>query len=135
MDFLRGLKMKDLYEITFTWGIDNVLDVRPDLTYDEAYQVLLSIQDNFNRDEGICNTSVLDTSYELFPEDRQRELQKFRVRVGRRDVKQCMVEMEAYTENEATKLVEDMISRGEFHNKTFTTTAITNEFIYDVEQL
>lgn len=127
--------MKELYEISFTWGIDDVLDVRDDLTYDEAYQVLLSIKNNFTRDEGICNMSVLDTSYELFPEDRQRELQKFRIRVGRRDVKQCMVEMEAYTENEATKLVEEMIQRGEFHNKTFTTTAITNEFIYDVEQL
>jgi len=124
--------MKELYEISFTWGIDNVLDVRADLTYDEAYQVLLSLKDNFTREEGICDNTILELSYELFPEDREMELQKFRVRVGRRDVKQCMVEMEAYTENEATKLVEEMIKRGEFHNKTFTTTAITNEFIFDV---
>jgi hypothetical protein len=126
--------MKDyIYNINFPWGIQNVLDVREDLTYDEAYQVLLKMQERYDREEGVNNTLVLDISYELYPEDRERTLRKYKVRLGRKDINQCYLEVEGYSEYEVEQAVEKMIDAGEFHNKTFTTTAITREYIMDIE--
>ena len=49
--------------VNFTWCVDDVLEVAPHLTEEQAYEVLLKIRPNHKAEVGV----IRETAYNLFP--------------------------------------------------------------------
>jgi len=46
--------MKKKRQITITWAVEDVLEIRPDLTEDQAMEVLENVEQNHDAEVGIC---------------------------------------------------------------------------------
>jgi len=59
--------------INITWHIEDVLEIRPDLTKEQAYEVLCEVEDNHDADYGVTWNSIRDTANVVFPENNDEE--------------------------------------------------------------
>ena len=46
--------LKNCRQIAVIWSVDDVLEIRPDLTEDEAWEVLQAVEDDHDANLGIC---------------------------------------------------------------------------------
>jgi hypothetical protein len=46
--------LKNRRQIAVIWSVDDVLEIRPDLTEDEAWDVLQAVEDDHDANLGIC---------------------------------------------------------------------------------
>ena len=46
--------LKNRRQIAVIWSVDDVLEIRPDLTEDEAWNVLQAVEDDHDANVGIC---------------------------------------------------------------------------------
>lgn len=53
-------------QIAIVWGIDDVQAVRPDLTDDQAWQVLLQAEERHSAEYGITWDALYDIAGEMF---------------------------------------------------------------------
>lgn len=121
--------------ISITWHIEDVLNIRPDLTDAEAFEVLKICEREHDAEVGISWETLEYAANENYPEKTDDDVRKYKIKVGRKNVELCYIEIEALSERHATEEVEKLIIAGEFKDKTFTTTAITGEKIYDVAEV
>lgn len=126
--------MNNKDSIAIEWTIDDVLDIRPDLSRDEARQVLREVDEEHDAEIGINIFVIQDTADRMFEEKTDDDLKTYSVKIGRRIVEQCYIEIEAVSEQKAIDEVDRLITLGEFHDVSFTTTAITGEEIFDVHE-
>jgi hypothetical protein len=54
--------------IAIIWSTDDVLTVRPDLTDDQAWEVLRAVEDAHDANHGICWDTLEAAAVTLFPE-------------------------------------------------------------------
>ena len=54
-------------QIAIIWSVSDVRDERPDLSEEEAFEVLSSIEDNHDANYGITWQTILDTADDLYP--------------------------------------------------------------------
>lgn len=59
--------------IAYIWGIEDVQELRPKLTADQAWTVLKRVDDDHDRDHGINRDTIRRVSDELFPESGQQK--------------------------------------------------------------
>ena len=62
------INLKPVREITITWNTEDVKGLCPDLTDDEAWEVLKYQRDNFDAETGVNWDSLSWVIDELYPE-------------------------------------------------------------------
>jgi hypothetical protein len=60
-------------EIVIVWHVDDVKQVRPHLTDEQAWTVLESIGENHDAEYGVCWSTLSDHADSLFPENDKQE--------------------------------------------------------------
>jgi len=55
-------------QIALIWSIEDVQDLRPDLTEEQCFQVLLDVEHHHDCDQGVCWETLRITADLLFPE-------------------------------------------------------------------
>lgn len=60
-------------QIAAIWGIEDVQELRPRLTDDEAWAVLQRVDQDHDRDHGITRNTIRRVADELFPESGQKK--------------------------------------------------------------
>ena len=55
------------------WSVPDIVERRPDLTDDQAWEVLKKIEDQANCENGITWDTIFDMTEELFPEPQESE--------------------------------------------------------------
>lgn len=120
--------------INITWDVNDILSLRPDLTDDEANNVLKELALVYDKEVGINKQLVLNIAESLYSVERLKILKTYSVGVGRRIIQKIIIEIDAYSESDAEKEVLRLIRGEEFREKPFTTTAITGEFITDIHE-
>ena len=120
--------------ILIEWSVNDVLELRPDLSRKEAREVLRAVDEDHDAEVGINIFVLQDVADRMFKEKTDEDLKTYSVKVGRRIVEQCYIEIEAVSEQKAIDEIDRLIKAGEFHDVSFTTTAITGEEIFDVSE-
>lgn len=120
--------------ISIVWDSSDILELRPDLTDMEAEYVLYYLKENYSKELGINKKLAVEAAEHLYPSDRVKILKTYKVGVGRRIIQKIYIEIDAYSETDAEKEVIRLIHAEEFREKPFTTTAITGEFITEVNE-
>lgn len=67
--YISGCELVDLNQsIAIVWGIDDVLSERPDLTEEQAGEVLSRVEDIHDCNHGISWYTIRDVAHDLYPE-------------------------------------------------------------------
>jgi hypothetical protein len=74
-------------QIAAIWGIQDVQELRPDLTDDQAWEILQQVDHHHDRDGGITRNTIRHTANELFPEPGQQRQKRTRVKKARKPSK------------------------------------------------
>ncbi len=59
-------------QIAAIWGIEDVQELRPDLTADQAWEILQRVAHVHDRNHGITRQTLRQTAEEMFPKKRSR---------------------------------------------------------------
>lgn len=119
--------------ITVTWTIHDVLQERPDLTDEEADNVLYFINNTMcPKKSGLSYAEVKEAANKIYPESRERQLKEYVVELKYSEVKRANFIMKGYSQNEIERIVQKDISDGKFNNFEFVTTAKTNITVNDI---
>ena len=97
-------------EIQISWSVDDVYSIRPDLTEDQAMEVLQNVKDNHDADIGVCWETLNFWADSMFPKG--EHWGNFTVEIT--ETLQLQVTIEANTHDDAVKIVKRAYQAG-FH--------------------
>jgi len=67
-------------QIATYWGVDDVQQLRPDLSGDQAWEILQQVDLAHDRDHGLTRNTIRHVADELFPESSQRKPKRSRAK-------------------------------------------------------
>ena len=88
-------------EVQISWSVDDVYSIRPDLTEDQAMEVLQNVKDNHDADLGVCWETLNFWADSMFPKG--KDWGNFTVEIT--ETLQLQVTIEANSFDEAVEIV------------------------------
>ncbi len=76
--------LRDDKEIAAVWGIHDVKELRPELTDEQAWEVLQRVDDRHDLDHGITRKTIRRVADELFPTSGQQKPKRAQARKTRK---------------------------------------------------
>ena len=95
-------------EIQIAWGIEDVYSIRPDLTEDQAMEVLTNVKDNHDADIGVCRDTLQFWADSMFP--KSNTWASYTVEIT--ETLQMQVDVEANSFDEAVEAVKRAYKAG-----------------------
>ena len=96
-------------EINITWSVDDVLGIRPDLTDDQAMEVLENVADNHDAEYGVCWDTLVFWAHSLFP---KKDTQSYTIEIT--ETLQSRITVEAISAEAALLMVQDAYRAEEY---------------------